>query len=112
MAAFCNTLLTLGPKLGAVLFQLPPNFARDTRVLADFLDAIPPGLRIAFEFRHHSWHDDEVFTVMTLKNSALCVADSERLTTPAVMTADFAYFRLRDEGIIRRTTVATTRRWT
>jgi uncharacterized protein YecE (DUF72 family) len=88
----------LNSKLGVVLFQLPPGFERDIGVLADFLDSLPPGVRVAFEFRHSSWHDDEVFALLKSKNAALCIADSERMATPVVVTADFGYFRLRDEG--------------
>jgi uncharacterized protein YecE (DUF72 family) len=52
----------------------------------------------AFEFRHPSWLDDEVYARLRGRNLALCVADSETLSTPVEMTADYAYFRLRDEG--------------
>jgi uncharacterized protein YecE (DUF72 family) len=52
----------------------------------------------AFEFRHPSWLDDEVFEKLAGRNIALCVADSEKLSTPVRVTADYAYFRLRDEG--------------
>ncbi|HXT39973.1 MAG TPA: DUF72 domain-containing protein [Candidatus Angelobacter sp.] len=98
LGAFCNTLPALNSKLGVVLFQLPPGFARDIPVLADFMEALPHGVRVAFEFRHSSWHDDEVFALFKSKNAALCIADSERMATPIVLTADFGYFRLRDEG--------------
>ena len=98
LTAFCNTLPALNSKLGVVLFQLPPGFAKDIHVLADFLDALPPGLRAAFEFRHASWHDDDVLALLKSKNVALCIADSDRMTTPLAMTANFGYFRLRDEG--------------
>jgi uncharacterized protein YecE (DUF72 family) len=98
VTTFCDTLPALNSKLGVVLFQLPPGFERDIGVLADFLDSLPPGVRVAFEFRHSSWHDDEVFALLKSKNAALCIADSERMATPVVVTADFGYFRLRDEG--------------
>src|SRR5262249_537342 len=52
----------------------------------------------AFEFRHASWLDDEVFERLKARNLALCVADSEKMSTPINVTADYAYFRLRDEG--------------
>ena len=45
-----------------------------------------------------SWLDDEVYGRLRARNMALCVADSERLSTPVELTADYAYFRLRDEG--------------
>ena len=67
-------------------------------VLDDFLAVLPPAVRAAFEFRHVSWHNAEVFERLRARRLALCVADSERLTTPVEMTADYGYFRLRDEG--------------
>ena len=84
-------------KLGAVLFQLPPAFKKDASLLAAFLDDVPPGMRAAFEFRHASWFDDEIFALLKNKNIALCLADSEKLATPVVVTADYGYLRLRRE---------------
>jgi uncharacterized protein YecE (DUF72 family) len=95
---FCRTARTLGPKLGVLLFQLPPTFRKDVAVLRAFLDLLPDGVRSAFEFRHASWHDDEVFETLRGHRAALCIADSEKMSTPVVATADYAYFRLRDEG--------------
>jgi uncharacterized protein YecE (DUF72 family) len=95
---FLETAAVLGPKLGALLFQLPPNLKKDLPLLDAFLDTFPPRVTAAFEFRHVSWLDDEVFGRLRARNLALCVADSEKLSTPAEMTADYAYFRLRDEG--------------
>ena len=94
---FCQVISDLEAKLGAVLFQLPPAFKKDATLLAAFLDDVPPGMRAAFEFRHASWFDDEVFTLLENKNIALCLADSEKLATPIVMTADYGYLRLRRE---------------
>lgn len=87
----------LGAKLGPVLFQLPPSFKKDVPRLALFLEDIPDGMRAAFEFRHASWFDEEVFTGLRGRNAALCIADSESLATPMVLTADFGYLRLRRE---------------
>ena len=95
---FLETAATLGPKLGALLFQLPPNLKKDTALLDAFLDAFPPRVCAAFEFRHESWLDEEIYDRLRTRNLALCVADSERLSTPVMVTADYAYFRLRDEG--------------
>ena len=95
---FLETSATLGPKLGALLFQLPPNLKKDLVLFDAFLDAFPPRVCAAFEFRHTSWLDDEVYARLRDRNLALCVADSERLSTPIEVTADYAYFRLRDEG--------------
>ena len=98
--AFCATAATLGSKLGVLLFQLPPNFKRDDAVFTDFLDTLPEGTRAAFEFRHESWHDDTIFDALKARNLALCIADSEKMSTPVIATADYAYLRLRDEGYL------------
>ena len=95
---FCETATVLGAKLGVLLFQLPPTLKRDDALLGAFLGTIPEGTRAAFEFRHESWHDDAVFEALGRRNLALCVADSEKMSTPIVRTADYSYFRLRDEG--------------
>jgi uncharacterized protein YecE (DUF72 family) len=94
---FYQVISDLEAKLGPVLFQLPPAFKKDTAILASFLDEIPSGMRAAFEFRHPSWFDDEVFALLKNKNIALCLAESEKLSAPVVATADYGYLRLRRE---------------
>ena len=85
-------------KLGPVLFQLPPFLKCDVALLKDFLSTLPRALRFAFEFRHESWFSEEVYSVLREANAALCNAESEKLETPNVQTADFAYLRLRKEN--------------
>ena len=97
-AEFCRVAGTLGDQLGALLFQLPPSLKKDLARLDAFLDTLPPKAPAAFEFRHPSWFDAEVFARLKERGRALCVADSEKLETPLEVTADFGYFRLRDEG--------------
>lgn len=98
LAYFLKTAATLGPKLGAILFQLPPYFRKDLEVLDGFLQLLPEGICAAFEFRHASWMDPEVFARLRARDLALCVADSEKFSTPVEITARYGYFRLRDEG--------------
>jgi uncharacterized protein YecE (DUF72 family) len=95
---FCRVAGTLGDKLGALLFQLPPQFKKDLAIFDAFLADLPPRVCAAFEFRHPSWLDEEVFARLAARNLAVCVADSEKMSTPVRITADYAYFRLRDEG--------------
>ena len=95
---FLDTARGLGEKLGPLLFQLPPNFKKDVGRLGDLLVLVPSSLRCAVEFRHDSWFSDDVYELLRTRNAALCVADTEKGTTPLVATADFGYFRLRDEG--------------
>lgn len=96
--SFCEISATLGDNLAVLLFQLPPTFKKDLAVFDAFLETLPPKVRAAFEFRHASWHDEEVFERLRQRNLALCIADSERMSTPIVTTADYGYLRLRDEG--------------
>ena len=98
VANFCQVAATLGDKLGALLFQLPPFLRKDLGLLDAFVAELPQGTRAAFEFRHVSWFDEEVFARLAGRNLALCVADSDKLSTPVRITADYGYFRLRDEG--------------
>jgi uncharacterized protein YecE (DUF72 family) len=95
---FCQVAGTLDAKLGALLFQLPPTAKKDLALFDAFLAELPPKVTAAFEFRHSSWLDADVFERLARRNLALCVADSEKLSTPVRVTADYAYFRLRDEG--------------
>ena len=95
---FLDTAAGLGPKLGPVLFQLPPSFKKDVGRLGGLLELLPAGVRCAFEFRHESWLDPEVYARLRAANAALCVADTENSTTPIETTADWGYLRLRDEG--------------
>ncbi len=93
---FCRVVSGLEVRLGPVLFQLPPNFKKDADVLSSFLRELP-SMRAAFEFRHESWFVDEIFEMLKSRNVALCIADTEKLATPTIATADYGYLRLRRE---------------
>jgi uncharacterized protein YecE (DUF72 family) len=82
-------------RLGPILFQLPPAVKCDVGLLRDYLQLLPGDLRYAFEFRHASWLAEPVYDALREKNVSLCVAESERLEVPEVITADFVYYRLR-----------------
>lgn len=82
-------------RLGPILFQLPPQLKCDQALLGDFLELLPSDLRYAFEFRHTSWLAEPVYEQLRRRNVALCLAESEKLEVPKVVTADFVYYRLR-----------------
>ena len=82
-------------RLGPVLFQLPPQMKCDVGLLRSYLGLLPKGMRYAFEFRHASWLVDEVYDELRRSDVSLCVAESERLEVPEVITTDFVYYRLR-----------------
>ncbi len=87
-------LLAAG-RLGPVLFQLPPQLRCDVPLLADFLAVLPRAVRVSFEFRHASWLNDAVYGLLEKHGVCLCLAESENLAIPQVLTAGFVYFRLR-----------------
>ncbi len=93
---FCKVIDGLGDRLGPMLFQLPPNFKKDVDVLSSFLRELP-AMRAAFEFRHDSWFDDDIFELLGSRNIALCIANTDTIATPQKITADFGYLRLRRE---------------
>jgi uncharacterized protein YecE (DUF72 family) len=98
LAYLFRVTATLRGRLGPLLFQLPPNFKKDVPRLQDFLAAMPERRRVAVEFRHASWFDDETFATLRGQGAALCVADTgEEPVAPLVATTDWGYLRLRRE---------------
>ncbi len=90
-----KTVLGLGVRLGALLFQLPPNFKCDQERLEAFLNALPKELPAAFEFRHESWFIDEVYRLLEKHGAALCIVDRDEGTSPIRLTCGITYLRLR-----------------
>ena len=84
-------------KLGPILFQTPPNLHADAKLLQDFAQLLPRAYQFAFEFRHLSWFSDPIYEILKQHNAALCWAESEKITTPQVATANFLYYRLREQ---------------
>ena len=82
-------------KLGPILLQVPPNLQADASLLEKFVQHLPGVYRFAFEFRHPSWFSEAVYNILKSRNVALCWAESEKITTPRVSTADFLYYRFR-----------------
>jgi uncharacterized protein YecE (DUF72 family) len=81
---------------GAVLFQLPPYLRKNLETLKSFLSILPADQAVAFEFRHASWFDDEVFACLREHNCALCTAEmDETESSTLVATANWGYIRLR-----------------
>ena len=96
VAEFVRRARVLGPKLGPLLFQLPPFSRKDLPVLADFLGGVPPGHQIACEFRHPTWQDEAVYEMLRGHNAMLCAADTDKGDSPPlVATSRSGYLRLR-----------------
>jgi uncharacterized protein YecE (DUF72 family) len=96
---FMGLALLLKEKLGVVLWQLPPNFGKDTERLAGFLEALRPyGVRNAFEFRNETWVDREVAALIRREGHALCMADWPPFVDDLPVTGDFVYMRRHGRG--------------
>ena len=95
---FYEAATALRSKLGPVLFQLPPFARKDAVKLRDFVRRLPPESRAAFEFRHQSWFDEEIFSILRDRDAALCAADTDEVADPdsvLVPTSSWGYLRLR-----------------
>jgi len=95
---FFAAISELGDKLGPILFQTPPGLACDPTRLAEFLSFLPPGFRVAFEFRDPSWWNAGIYALLAEKNAAFCLFDLNRKQSPVEVTADFVYIRLHGPG--------------
>lgn len=96
LARFLEVAELLGPKLGPLLFQLPPQFRKDLPRLQAFLTLLPSERQAAFEFRHPSWADADVHAALRAAKVALCPSDVDDAPPPELVpTAPFAYLRLR-----------------
>ena len=108
-----SRLSLLGEKAGPILFQLPPQFARNDERLASFLKMLNRKRRYAFEFRHPSWYTPRVLRLLSDENIALCISDHADAPAPWRRTADFAYVRGHGPGGRYRGhyTLATLTKW-
>jgi uncharacterized protein YecE (DUF72 family) len=99
LKTFMDTIRPLGPKIGALLWQLPPSFKRDTERLKGFLKALRRyRRRSAVEFRNESWLEDEVFDLLRDEGVGLCMADWPPFVDELPITADFTYIRRHGRG--------------
>jgi len=95
---FFDVATVLGPQLGPVLFQLPPYAKKDAARLRAFIANLPPKVRVAFEFRHESWCDAEIESILRQRDAPMCLSDTDDVADPdalVVPTASWGYLRLR-----------------
>ncbi len=99
---FCERILLLNEKLGAVLVQLPPQFEaskENAQALREFLRELPRAIRFAVEFRNRDWITDWTFEELEKNNVALCLVEGKWLPRAQMFeavgkpTADFSYIR-------------------
>ena len=96
VARFVDRARHLGPKLGPVLVQLPPNLGLDLDGLQRTLSRFPPEWRVAVELRHESWFVEETFELLAGFHAAFCLADSPKRRTPVRRTARWGYVRFHE----------------
>jgi uncharacterized protein YecE (DUF72 family) len=86
----------LGPRLGPVLVQLPPDMRRDLGALDAALAAFPADVQVAVEPRHESWMTAETERLLERHDAALCLADRRGPVAPVRRTASWGYLRLHE----------------
>ena len=119
----------LGKKLGVILVQLPPNLHGNLERLESFLSTVD-GLqttekslqpadyrpqkradkavdssqlavvRFAFEFRHESWLNDEIYGLLRQYKAGFVIQDSVHWPAAEVVTSDFVYLRFHGPGAL------------
>jgi uncharacterized protein YecE (DUF72 family) len=94
VALFMERAELLGPKLGPVLFQLPPNQQIDLPRLGAFLPLLHAGRQWVVEFRHPSWHTTETYSLLAERGIALCIPVGGGLHPDRITTAGFTYIRM------------------
>jgi len=90
-----STLGLLGPRLGPVLFQLPPYMKQDLKLLDAFLSETSGIEQRVFEFRHKSWLDAATYRALEGNETGFCIAETEEMKPTFQVTGGIAYFRLR-----------------
>jgi len=87
----------LGPRLGAMLFRIPSEVARNDERLAGILRVWPAAVPLVVEAQHPTWHVDETFAALREANAALCTTDlDDQEVAPDIRrTGPFLYLRLR-----------------
>lgn len=94
LSVFFDHISVLNDKLGPILFQLPPHWNFNIERLSDFLDMLSDDYRYVFEFRDHSWHNPEVYDLLSKHNTAFCIYELEGFLSLKKITSDFVYVRL------------------
>ena len=93
VARFLEIIRGLGDRLGPLLVQLAPTFARDDGALDGFLRSLPTDVPVAIEFRHPSWRDPAVAERLREAEAALVLADRPHARVAPTVTADWSYAR-------------------
>lgn len=91
---FISRCKILNEKMGAILFQLPPQWNINLERFRKFADLLPDRYQIAVEFRNESWFSEEIYGILRGKNISFCIYELGEKESPVLTTADFVYIRL------------------
>lgn len=103
---FLSATEALGKQRGPILFQLPPFQKKEVERLKTFCALLPKGVEAAFEFRHASWFEPDVFAALRDAGQSLVISESEKIAAPVEATASWGYLRLRREDYVDADLVA------
>ncbi len=106
LAFLSERLRGLGDRLGPVLFQLPPSLPCQVDLLRAFLAALRPGAAAVVEFRHPSWRQPAVYTLLEDHGVSLCLAETDDRPAAPEVVGPLVYLRLHrsryDDADLRR----------
>src|SRR3989442_6066916 len=93
-----KTLDLLGGNLGPVLFQLPPFFRQDLKVLESFLTQTGGVKKKVFEFRHDSWLNESTYQLLATHHAGFCIAETEDMKQFLRVIGGLPYFILMNDA--------------
>ena len=94
LKVFLKRAYLLRDKLGPILYQLPPSMKKNSQRLTNFLKRLPKRTKNVVEFRHQSWLNEEIFTILKKFNAAHCIVSMPDFPTVVRASADFVYIRM------------------
>ncbi|MEA3014294.1 MAG: hypothetical protein QOD42_2839 [Sphingomonadales bacterium] len=88
----------LQPRLGPILYQLPPRFRMNLERLERFLQLAPTDVTNVFEFRDESWYVPEIFALLDRHGASLCLHDMAGSAIERIAVGPVAYVRFHGAG--------------
>jgi uncharacterized protein YecE (DUF72 family) len=96
LAKFVDSIQDLQSKLALILWQFPYSFKCTDEVrerLAQFLQQLPRNMQHVVEFRHTSWFNNEIYSLLNSTHTGFVINDSSRFPAAEAITGDVVYIR-------------------
>lgn len=94
LTCFLDSIQDLKPKIALLLWQFPPSFKYDSKEkLVQFIERLPVEVKHVFEFRHDSWFNEDVYSLLNKHDAGFVINDSSRFPMIEIITGDFVYMR-------------------